>query len=506
MLLYDWIIIAALLVCLWAWWRRGAPGRSQILTTGAVVALAAGIWATMDDRWQGAIGALVGLIYLLVIVLRRGKAVRAGRPWISGVLFTLLSALAVLALYWFTPHDLPPPTGEYAVGVRDFELRDDARKGIMAAGPEEGRRLLVRVWYPAGDVSGLERRPYFTDGEADSTALALGRFVNFPPFFKYVKHSDTNSFEGAPLLAGVSELPVLIYSHGYTSFAGQNAALMEELASHGYLVYSIQHTYDSAPTLFPNGDVADSDPALMEEMLGSLEPSQAMKDAFGGETYAIRRAGHQQNYQDSIDSDNRLAARSAPIWVDDRRFVLDSLEQGTVPGGVADVVAAGDYSRTGEMGMSFGGSTTGGVCMSDRRCAAGVNLDGGDYHGTPFNANLPVPFLMFYSDYEQIASMVGGDPEDPGFEAHGFNDFSYERHESAGLRDDVVRLKVKGATHLGVSDFTLFLRRPLRNPLFGSIDADAMIRIQNDFVRDFFDTHLRGRDVGLSGQAVRTPR
>jgi cyclophilin family peptidyl-prolyl cis-trans isomerase len=146
--------------------------------------------------------------------------------------------------------------------------------------------------------------------------------------------------------------------------------------------------------------------------------------------------------------------------------------------------------------MSFGGSTTGAVCMVDVRCAAGVNLDGGDYHLLSWMANIPVPFLMLYSDYRMLYEQLGGDPAG---EAHGFNDFSYERPELAGLRDDVVRLTVRGAAHLGVSDFNLFMRNPVRAPLLGPIDGERMIRIQNDFVRAFFDTHLKGEDLGFPG-------
>ena len=140
------------------------------------------------------------------------------------------------------------------------------------------------------------------------------------------------------------------------------------------------------------------------------------------------------------------------------------------------------------------GSTTGGVCMVDPRCAAGVNLDGGDYDFQPFNRNIPVPFLMFYSDLDALAAVVSEDPDAVG---HGFNDFSYERHETAGLRSDVYRLTVGGVTHLGVSDFSLFMRAPWRAPLFGGIDAGAIIGIQNDFVRGFFDRHLRGLENGF---------
>ena len=41
--------------------------------------------------------------------------------------------------------------------------------------------------------------------------------------------------------------PVLIFSHGYEiGFFAQNTVQMEELASHGYVVFSVGHAYESS--------------------------------------------------------------------------------------------------------------------------------------------------------------------------------------------------------------------------------------------------------------------
>src|SRR5690606_8280942 len=112
--------------------------------------------------------------------------------------------------------DLPPPSGDYIVGVRDFELQDDSRPGLISARPQEPRRLLVRVWYPASESPGYSVRHYFSDAEVDTTAESIGRFLNAPFAFKYLKHVKTNSFEKAPFRDGLGTVPVVIYSHGYT--------------------------------------------------------------------------------------------------------------------------------------------------------------------------------------------------------------------------------------------------------------------------------------------------
>ena len=247
MTLTDILLLAALAVFLLAWWVRRMPRRPIVLLVSTSVMLLAGVAGFLDDRWQALAGAgfaAVVLAVLLVNRLRRTDRAR-GIPFVSGTLFTLMALGPVAAIVMFPVFQLPKPSGEYAVGVRTFELADASRPGLFNAPAGAPRRLLVRVWYPAGDTSGLHQRPYFTQRESETTARTMGEAVGFPQFFAYVKHVQTNSWEDAPLMAGAARLPVVFYSHGYTSFLGQNTALMEDLASHGYVVFSVQHTSDS---------------------------------------------------------------------------------------------------------------------------------------------------------------------------------------------------------------------------------------------------------------------
>ncbi|MBL8771901.1 MAG: hypothetical protein JNK30_11015 [Phenylobacterium sp.] len=488
----DLALIGALVAFVLAWWLRPLPGRLAILWTLAALVVLLGLYGLIDDRWQNGVGAAVGLVFLLVLGINRLRRAprREGWPYVSGPLFGILAAVAAASIVLFPVDPLPKPSGRHPVGVRSFELVDAARPGLISARPEELRRLLVRVWYPAGSVAGLKPRRYFSEAEADTTARTLGELVGFGPFFTYVKHVRTNSYEAAPLLAGATGLPVVFYSHGYTSFLSQNTALMEELASHGYVVVSVQHTYDSSSTVFPNGDVAPADPKLADMAQETDGPvARAQNQAIGGATLDERLEGYLALREMALSGQNDRLARSGEIWAADRIFVHDQLQRGAAPPAIREIMAAADLTRVGEMGMSFGGATAGTVCMSDRRCAAGVNLDGGDFPFAAFAADVPAPFLMFHSDVANISKRVGAAPP---AQPRSFNEFSYEPFATAGRRADVYRVQLKGSQHLGLSDFSLFVRRPVRDPLFGSAPATVMVGAQNDFVRAFFDRHLRG--------------
>jgi predicted dienelactone hydrolase len=414
-------------------------------------------------------------------------------PFVTGPVFTFLGLTAVLPLYLFPVWRLPAPSGPNTIGVRTFELVDRERLGVFTKG-DAPRRLLVRVWYPAETAAGASPRYYFDAGEARTTARTMGTLLGFTPLLAYIKHVRTNSYEDAPLLAGAEALPTVFYSHGYTSFLNQNTVLFEELASHGYVVYSVQHTGDSSATRFPDGSVVEMDPSLLEESKKDAaddgETRRAMVAGATGETFDERLAGQLKYVEDTLQRNDRIRVGSPRAWVADEIFVHDALQAGDVPEAIRPIAAACDLTRTGEMGMSFGGATSGVIAMIDPRCVAAINMDGGDFHFLAFNADMPVPFLMLHSDRGGLYDAMGVRPK---AEPRSFNDFSYETFVHAGQQETVYRVEIKESQHLGLSDFTLFMRRPLRDALLGTTPTEVMIGAQNDLVREFFDKFLRGK-------------
>jgi predicted dienelactone hydrolase len=495
MTLTDILLILALAVFVLAWWVRKTPARRWVLIGAAIAAVAIGIAGYLDDRWQNAAGVIVGVLFLVglggvVLKNRITKTDRTGGvPWFSGVFIALGLAGVVAITLMFPVWPLPKPSGQYAVGVRTLEMRDDSRLGVFAAKPDEPRRLLVRIWYPAQIVSG-DPAPYFTAAETKSTATSLGSLVGFPPFFTYVRHVKTNSYVDAPLLEGARGLPVVFYSHGYTSYLNQNTVLMEELASHGYIVVSVQHTYDSAATAFPDGTVAPTDPALTEVAAEQGErPSQA--DALAGDTLDARLEGALAYQEFAVRNGDRIAIASTQTWVADRLFVHDTL-QDAPPQAVAISPALAISTMWARWECRSVAPSPARSARSIPRCAAGVNMDGGNFPFLSFNANMPAPFLMFHSDVGNLYAAMER-PLAEGKQARGFNEFSYERIAEAGTHADVYRVSLKGSQHLGLSDSSLFVGQPVAGILFGTAPANIMIGAQNDVIRGFLDRHLRGQ-------------
>ena len=498
MVVVDWLISALLLAAAVAWWFPRLPGRPWLLLAAAAGVVILGLGAVLAYRWQAGVAAIAAAVFLLALLGGRffPDAMR-GRTahWSVGALLSGLSAAAWLTFYWFPIVDLPEPTGPHKVGVRDFEVTDESRKGTFAFMPDEPRRLSVRVWYPVDDVGGHPRVPYVSALEARTTARSLGSMSPLGRhFFPYLLYSMTNSHRDAPLADQFERLPVAMFSPGYRGYKGQNTILMEHLASHGYIAFALQHTYDSATTVFPNGDIAPTDPELVEfanayrKTVAEHGHPQAVIDAYSNPDIGQRRAAFRA--RNELQTSQRLVRFSAQIWVDDRLFLHDVLQRGEVPDSVADVVAAGDYDRVGQMGMSFGGSAAAAVCMVDRRCGAVVNLDGDDRHAITFNRSMSAPMLSYRTDPDLMAVRLS-----EGAEAgQGMADFSYERHETAGQRPDMYRIWLLEATHYMHSDFGIFLSRngnPFTRRMFGNLDGALANEITNEVVRGFLDKHLR---------------
>ena len=503
-----------LLVCAVAlWWYRSLPRRLTLLTGLALVTATMSAVAMLNFRWQAAPSVFTAGLALAFLLAGRFRPRVVTHGWgyaTCGLVLSVLTVVAALAFYWFPLVDLPKPSGPYPVGVRDFALTDPSRIGLFNAAPDQPRKLSLRVWYPAETVNGYEVLPYFSRLEAETTARGLGDASPLGSlFFPYLMYSDTRSYIDAPLRAGAQNMPTVIFSHGYRGFKGQNTQLMEHLASHGYIAYSVQHTYESSPTVFPDGEVAWMDPGMLqtiEDYQAELQQSgyrQELIDVYTSPDFAVRRAAQLTRYRSARESGQRLATFSAPLWLADRQFVHDALESGEVPSHVRDIVAASNWQATGQLGMSFGGSVAAAVCLVDSRCAAVVNIDGDERHQTPFNTNMPAPMLVLHSDLDfRVKQFPGGDDE----VGQGITDFAYERHETAGLRADLYRLWVKETSHYALSDFSIFLSRNgnrIAVPLFGPLDGRLVNRIHNDVVRSFLDKYLRGTDVDYPAALAR---
>jgi predicted dienelactone hydrolase len=242
----------------------------------------------------------------------------------------------------------PDVAGAFPIGSLEFEIIDPIRNSQYAPEPTVTRRLYVRAWYPARDVSGCSRRPYFTQAEVDTVpAMSLALLRQPPNALRNAVGLPSNSFADAPPADG--KFPVAVFNHGYLSYPAQHTALFEHLAANGYVVLSVGHPWESGGIVYPNGDVVVGSPRILEDMMRIGQALGAMA------AYAAPTLGAQldafREYVKILRTTS--AGRLAPVWRDDVYFVLDRLEDDSIPA-ASSVAAMIDHERRAYMGKSFG--------------------------------------------------------------------------------------------------------------------------------------------------------
>ncbi|HTJ67337.1 MAG TPA: hypothetical protein VL551_07410 [Actinospica sp.] len=267
---------------------------------------------------------------------------------------------------------LPEPTGAYRVGVQDVYLADHSRPDPWNP-PQSYRELMISVVYPArGDVSAYRREPLMTAGVSDGfNQLAAPGNYGIPGGVDVAWSSImTYEHEGAPVASG--RHPVVLYSPGAGDVRSWDSVLVDQLASEGYVVVTIDPTYEASAVQFPGGVVESN-------LLAWYAKAQ--------------QAGTVPEFLKQV-VDTRVA---------DTEYVLDSLDR--LPDGLADAV---DVHRVGMFGQSAGGFTALSTMYQDHRVRSGIDMDGTlEYNdGDPSDSNfspvaqhgLSAPFLLLGSD------------------------------------------------------------------------------------------------------------
>ncbi len=450
------IAIAVVWVLAWLGYRRlrarGAWAVALILP--AFVALAHVVFE--GARWQLApmYGGL--LLFCVLTALWRTGGPKRVAPRILGGLSAAGLPLGVALGILFPVPLMPVPTGPYAVGTTSLRLIDATRPEVFTDAPDDKRALMVQIWYPADAPANAARAPWLA--RADVMAPAIAAWVRLPSFaFNHAGLVRSNSVADAPLSPDQAAYPVLLYSHGWGGFRQINATQNEALASHGYVVVSIDHPYGALGAAFDDGSIVLNKRSLLPPRNdpGYWPAAQLLESVFSR----------------------------------DAEFVLNELER--LNSTDARFGQRLDLTRVGIFGHSTGGGAMIQLCARDRRCKALVGQDAWvePVPDAVIAAGLTQPTLFMRSE------QWTGDANDARLIAL-----------TGASSGPTYRLSIKGSRHY---DFVMI---PLFSPLApwlglkGPIPADRILPLVDDFMLAFFDAHLKGASpAALDAVAARYP-
>ncbi|WP_214325684.1 alpha/beta hydrolase family protein [Nonomuraea sediminis] len=350
---------------------------------------------------------------------------------------------------------LPAPTGRYPVGTVALHLVDRSRRDpVVTSRPY--RELMVSIWYPAREPGQSPQMPPLAAAGFDKdTAADLGIKPGEVDWAATKTHAGVRT----PVERRAGALPVVLFSPGFQAPRTLSTVLVEELASRGYAVVTVDHTYEPDQVEFPGGRVA------------------------GDELPPVRNEQEQAKLFKVL-----LEARVA-----DLRFVLDELarlDRGHDPDADHAPLPAGlrgslDLTHVGVFGHSMGGATAAQLVHDDRRVDAGANLDG-IMLGPVAQSGVTKPFL-------QVAGGPTTRSSEPTWKSFWDASTGWKREA-----------RFAGTQHFSFFDLqAIFPQLAGRLPnvpvtdLIGTIDPARSIAAQRAYLTAFFDQQLRGRHSPL---------
>jgi dienelactone hydrolase len=243
----------------------------------------------------------------------------------------------------------------------------------------------------------------------------------------------THSCLDAPVAHGA--YPVVVFSHGFTGTFTDYTFLFEDLASRGYIVVSVDHTYEATAVAFADGRMARS--------------------LYGSHLTRIVRL------------DESALSLAESVRVGDVQFVIDELQRLNARPD-SPFAAHLDLAAIATAGHSLGGLTALEALGADARVRAAFVLDG-VRPGAAFAAT-DRPVLLLDANREEWSRD--------------------ERELWSKLHGPRLAVNLKRSEHLTPTDLVWLARGEVKT---GSMSPETAIAAMRDYVAAFLDAYLQGR-------------
>ncbi|MCH5584421.1 dienelactone hydrolase family protein [Shimazuella sp. AN120528] len=434
-------------------------------------------------RYQMAFSYLFVILLVAYTLIKTNKRFFEARfPKVLKIIVISLSLIFLAATsylaYALPVFTLPKPTGSYNVGIKYIRLVDDKRKDPFLNKSTQKRELMTKVYYPAKKDDSKAFDPYFHH----STQLikALTDNYHLPEIaFDQLKLVQTNSKEDLQLSDKQKSYPIILFSHGAGTTMEVETSQCEDLASHGYIVVAIDHTYLSAGSVFPDKFISPKEITTQFNM---------------GDITTI----------------------FSQIMADDDKFVIKKLGEMNEGKMNSNFKGKLNLNKIGVIGHSLGGSAAYNLAINDSRVKAAINLDGTVFT-TPKNFKHMAPFLMIANDKVQVQTIENKTTMMPKFESLSNEDKkimlssygSKEAYDKAyeKMQQEIIGLNkvlkasgnlftIIGSDHMKFTDIGLWIGdsylRDLIN-ITGKTDPAKCLEITKAVTLAFFDQHLKGK-------------
>ncbi|TFB02828.1 putative 1-alkyl-2-acetylglycerophosphocholine esterase [Trichoderma ghanense] len=362
--------------------------------------------------------------------------------------FSLLLSLARAIL-------VPGPTGPYAVALKEQPLTDTSRADPLdPTGQSKTRRLLISLYLPIDE----SRRscpavtvPYMTPPVAASYGQQATQ-VGLPDTLYYGFDMEFCDLEKLSPCGWTSnkkkQYPLILFDPGFGESRLIYGAMARSLASHGYVVVTVDHPFDAPAVQFPDGSVIKG--------------------------------------VDLDDSDIEVLQKVLKVRTDDITFIINQLTNPrfTKPL-LANFPGTLNTAHLAIGGHSFGGCTAASVVHADKRVLGGLDLDG-MLIDPILSTDISEPFVL------------------AGRKGHSTEDLSWNQFWPR-LKGGHMEIAVADTLHGAFKDDLMLLsaldlpasaKEAVRGAL-GSIDPVQLDRDLNGILTAFFEFLFHGKKQSL---------
>ena len=358
--------------------------------------------------------------------------------------------------------DIKQTTGLYSVGTKRMVWVDSTRTNWFIDGYGEHRKLMTQIWYPADNTTLLRKSKYIDNKKALTHTIRLQGYDIPEILTNQMGSINCNSWENAEPLLGTT-YPVIIFSHGHGGLRTQNTNQVEELASHGYIVIAVDHTFDAGFVEFPNGEII----------------------------YSLTARPHDQPLVESSETFyTRFGYR-----VDDINFIINQIDLFNEYD--SKIFSIMDKNNIGVFGHSFGGLTSFYAGYHNDRIKSCFALDGWF---------LPLPDTLMVQDIKKPIMHLGQNNKGP---TQFWKDGNFQKMEIFMKKNSSLSIiiDIPGSYHYDYSDFTYFSYLAKILKFSGDVSTTEMANIMNHTLLDFFNYTLKKEGViDLNGYRTKFPK
>ncbi len=238
-------------------------------------------------------------IYLFFLIYIWVSITKPKKKFFTVIVLSLLVFLAIDVAILFPFSEMPKTSGEFLIGTKNYDVVDESRiEKYDDLGNK--RKIRAQVWYPIDSNKGLKKAKWFIDGK--ETARGISKDAQLPLFLlDKMSRTKSNSYLGGNLSNKKDKYPLVIISHGWAGVRNFHQDFAEELASRGYIVIAIDHTYGATVTVFEDGKVANINyDAISLGKANFLDKANVLVNTFARDVSRIIDFSHELNASDSM--------------------------------------------------------------------------------------------------------------------------------------------------------------------------------------------------------------